>query len=164
LLTCRLARTALFKSVDELGIQHFKKVSIVGNEWPVEVGCVQDEHIPARPELDRALEIGFVDPRCFSVVHQFHPFGVNLMPRTTATKLNERSKGCVSPQGRRILSREMPHRLDQALVLAYRYLYLLSRAQMLEASKAGERVSVVPGGSPVRSDAKPQCTLGRCSG
>src|SRR6266853_5958700 len=54
LLTDRTLRTALFKCAAELRIQHFKQFGIIGDEWPVEIGGVQDEPIPARSELDRA--------------------------------------------------------------------------------------------------------------
>jgi hypothetical protein len=58
-------RTALGKGVNELWVQHFKQLGIVVKERPVEIGRVQDEHIAARSEFDRAFEIGLMDPAGF---------------------------------------------------------------------------------------------------
>src|SRR5437764_1256132 len=45
LLTDRTLRTALFKRAFELRIQHLKQLGIVGKEWSVEIGCMEDECI-----------------------------------------------------------------------------------------------------------------------
>src|SRR5271169_6481073 len=106
-----MLRTLLFQSFVELWVQHFKQLGIVGEEWPVEIGRVEDENIPARSEFDRAFEMSFVDPGRFCFALELHPFRIHRMPRTTATELNEGRKGGVRQEGRRFLLRVLPHGL-----------------------------------------------------
>src|SRR5271155_1390964 len=89
LLADRTLRALLFEGFDELGVQHFKQLGVVGKERSVEIGHVQDEDIPARFEFDRAFEISFVDPGPFCFALELHPFRIHRMPRTTATEFNE---------------------------------------------------------------------------
>src|SRR5258707_8773197 len=93
LLTNRTLRTALFKRAFELRIQHVKQLGVVGKEWPIEIGRVQDERIPPRSELDRALEIPFVEPSRLRAALQLDPFRRHQMPCAAATKFNEGDEG-----------------------------------------------------------------------
>src|ERR1700721_3409635 len=88
LLTDRTLRTALFKRAFELWIQHLKQLGIVGKEWPVEIGRMQDERIPSRSERDRALEIGFVEAGRLAAL-QLDSLRRHQMPCAAATNFNE---------------------------------------------------------------------------
>jgi hypothetical protein len=129
----------LFKCAFKLRIQHVKQLGIPGKESPIEIGRVQDERIPSRSELDRAFKPGFVEAGRLGAAPQLDPFRRHKMSCTAATKFNERDKGGVCQQGRGFFLRVQPHRL------AHCDLQFLGRTQLLEASKAGEGVSVVAG-------------------
>ena len=95
LLTDRTLRTALFKRAFELRIQHVKQLGIVGKEWSVEIGRMQDERIPSRSERDRPLEIRFVEPGRLRAALQLDPFRRHKVPCVAATKFDELGKGGV---------------------------------------------------------------------
>src|SRR5208282_2507102 len=100
LLTDRTLRTALFKCAFELRIQHVKQLGIVGKEWSVEIGRMQDERIPSRSERDRPLEIRFVEPGRLRAALQLDPFRRHKVPcagRPSST--NEAKAASVSRGG-----------------------------------------------------------------
>src|SRR5258706_7018005 len=109
LLTNRALRTALFKCAFELRIQHVKQLGIVGKEWPIEIGRVQDERIPSRSERDRTSKIGCVEAGHLRAALQLDPFRRHKMSCAAATKFNERDKAGVCQPRRRFFLRVEPH-------------------------------------------------------